>query len=212
MGAWLSRFVLSMNKNNLEMKKTIKLLAVVIILMTSVYVNASEKHSISVFAIDGKKLEVKLTNLQGKAVSYVKDIQGTVLLQKKIKSADSELFVFDVSNLSEGKYFFVIEDDSKNQSVPFEISKDDVKVDMEAIKRTYFPKIETRDNMVFVKLLADETNDLSIEIKSGDGDILFDEILKGKQGLIGRHFKFNRGNYVLTLSSNDYYEIKPLAF
>ncbi len=194
------------------MKKTIKLMTVAVLLIASVRSEAFIVSTFNVSAIGDMKLQIKMTNIQGRATSYIKDDEGKILSKKRFKGESEMDLIYDVSDLKQGSYVFVLEDESKSQSVPFEIVEGTVNVDMQQLKKTYFPKLVKKDSEVVIRLLGDETNDLSIDIKSSNGLLLFHEKIEGKRGLIGKRFKFEPGTYLVSLSSNDYFETLPLTF
>lgn len=194
------------------MKKTIKLMTVAVLLIAAVRSEASVGTTFSVSAIGDMKLQIKMTNIQGRATSYIKNEEGKILSKKRFKG-DAEMdFIYDVSDLKQGSYAFVLEDEVKHMSVPFEILNGTVEVDMQQLKKTYFPRLVKKDREVVIRLLGDETNDLFIDIKSSNGLLLFHEKIEGKRGLIGKRFKFEPGTYLVSLSSNDYFETLPLTF
>ena len=208
----ISSFELSNQKHSKEMKKVIKLTAVFILSVSAVAANATETSMFKVYSAGDMKINVEVLDIQGRATGYVMDANNRVIFEKKLKNREELNITFDVSSLEEGNYQFVLKDDFKRRSVPFELVGDRVVVKEEESKRTNFPQIVQDERNVLVKLLSDESNDLHIRIKTQDGESLFDEKLEGKLGLIGKRFEFESGEYILTLISANYSKTKYLSF
>lgn len=186
------------------MKKAIKLVSVLVLLMSMEAVKATETSTFRIYAIGGKKINVVMQNIQGKAVSYIMDQNDEILFERKLKNEGELSATFDVSYLNAGYYYFVIEEKSKRLSVPFELTDEEVVVKMEESIRTNFPKIVKENSNVMIRLLSDESNDLDIEIKTQSGELLFKEKISGRLGLIRKRFEFTSGKYLITLISNHY--------
>ncbi len=193
------------------MKKVIKMILVptMVVLLMSVRVLAGGP-SFHIYA-DNKMVNVEASG-KGRSISYVKSESGEVLLKKKVKMDGSFNMTFDLSSFEDGKYIFVLEDQYRRQSVPFEIENQKLIIDKENTERVDFPQFVEQGKDVLVKLIADESNDLFIDIKSETGDLLFQEKINGKCGLIGKRFKFNPGKYSMTLISKNYAETKYFTF
>ncbi|MEO9869653.1 MAG: hypothetical protein ABJF63_04185, partial [Ekhidna sp.] len=177
-----------------------------------VTVEASDTSAFHIYTIGDKKVNVKVSNIRGKAISYIKDESGQILFEKKLKEEGVLNIIFDLANLSNGKYIFVVEDEFKRHSVPFELLTDAVEIYMEDSQRINFPQLIKDSELVLVKFLTNESNDLLIAIKTENGQLLFQERIEGKLGLIGKRFQFEPGEYLVTLSCNDYTETKYLSF
>ena len=194
------------------MKKAIKLALVFVLLMSTAPVKAIEALEFNVYSIGDKKINVKIQGFRGKAVSYIVDKNDEIFFERKLKE-DGELNItLDLSQLNPGDYDFVIEDKSERRSTPFELTDTDVNVKMDESLCTKFPQIVKDGKKILVKLLSDGSNDLSIEIKEQGGEVLFEEKLSGKIGLIGKRFKFTSGKYLITLTSNHYSKTSYLSF
>ena len=105
-----------------------------------------------------------------------------------------------------------MEDDVKFQSIPFEVTDEGVKVIEEEQAKIFFPTVTMAGEAIAVKLISDESNDLYVSIKTEEGKVLVEEKVEGKLGLIGKKYKFEPGQYTLTLSSNEYSKTTFLAF
>ena len=195
------------------MKKAIKLAFVFILWMGTAAVEASETSELKVYSIGDKKINVEIQDIQGKVVSYILDENDQVLFERKLKEEDALMATFDVSHLKVGSYHFVVRDKFKQRSVPFEITKQDVFVKMDESVRTNFPQIiQKNDRLLFVQLLADESNDLVIEVKNESGESLFNEKIEGKLGLIGKRFEFTSGRYLIRITSNHFSQTSYFSF
>ncbi|WP_462252074.1 hypothetical protein [Ekhidna sp.] len=194
------------------MKQAFKLMMITITLIVSAAQTSQAKSTLNVLAIGDMKLQVKMSNIQGRATSFIKDENGKILSRKRVKIGEEVNLIYDVSDLTDGVYFLTLKDESKSQTVPFRLIGDEIKVQSEEFKKTFFPKLVKEEDEMLVKLLSDESNDLHIDIRSSNGDHLYYERIEGKIGLIGKRFKFNPGSYLVSISSNDYSETTPITF
>ncbi len=194
------------------MKQAFKLMMITITLIVSAAQTSQANSTLNVLAIGDMKLQVKMSNIQGRATSFIKDENGKILSRKRVKIGEEVNLIYDVSDLTDGVYFLTLKDESKSQTVPFRLIGDEIKVQSEDFKKTFFPKLVKEEDEMLVKLLSDESNDLHIDIRSSNGDHLYYERIEGKIGLIGKRFKFNPGSYLVSISSNDYAETTPITF
>lgn len=191
------------------MKKAMKLMIGLVVMVTAIQVQA--EGSLKAEVVGEKKLKVEVSNIKGQAISYIQDSKGRLVYEKKVEEENMGL-AFDLSLVRPGSYEFIVKDDVKFQSIPFEVTAQSVLVVGEEQIKTFFPTMTMDEQSVAVKLISDEENDLYINIKSEEGKVLVTEKVEGKLGLIGKKFKFEPGNYTMTLSSNAYAKTTFLSF
>jgi len=192
------------------MKKAMKLMIGLVVMVAAFHVQAGG--SLKANVVGDKKLKVEVSNISGNATSYVQDSKGQVVYRKKVEEGANLRLAFDLSLVSPGTYQFIVEDEVKFQSIPFEVTAEGVRVMENQQSKTFFPTVTTVDESIVVKLISNDDNDLYINIKSYDGQLLVSEKVEGRLGLIGKIYKFEPGKYTLTLSSDEYSKTTFLAF
>ena len=183
------------------MKKVIKLFVVIAMTISASLATANDSFKVNV--VGEKKFKVEVTEIQGAATSYVKDAQGQILYRGKSEEGKIKL-IFDFSILEAGEYELVVKDDYKVQSLPISVTTEGIEINREELKKTFFPRLEQTEDEVTVKLISDKENDLFVNITSKDGTTLVEERVEGKEGLIGKRYKFNPGEYTITMVSDDF--------
>ena len=192
------------------MQKAMKLMMVLVVMVAAIQVQA--EGSLTANVEGDKQLKVEVSNIQGNATSYIQDSKGLVVYRKKVEEGANLRLAFDLSLVRPGTYEFIVKDDVKFQSIPFEVTPERVQVIEEEQSKTFFPTVTKTDESIAVKLISDESNDLYISIKSDEGNILLNDKVEGQLGLIGKRYKFEPGKYTVTLSSNEYSKTTYLAF
>lgn len=192
------------------MKKAMKLMIGLVVMVTALQVEAAG--SLYVSADGDRNLKVEVSQLTGRASSYIQNSKGKVVYKKRVSAGENLQLAIDLSQLETGVYTFVVEDEVKFQSIPFEVTVEGVKLQEEKQVKTFFPTVTKSGQAIAVKLISDDTNDLYISIKTGGGKVLVEEKVEGQLGLIGKRYKFEPGKYSITLSSNEYSKTTFLAF
>lgn len=195
-----------------EMTKAIKLKVLVVLMMAALQLSATSPATFRVYSIGDKKVNVHATDMVGKTIAYIIDQHNEVIYKKRYVAESEVGITFDFSSAKTGEYRIVVEDNLKSFSMPLIVSDDQIEANKDKIAKTYFPQLIHDDGMVIVKLLADESNDLLIDIKDKNGVQVYREEIDGKQGLIGKRFQFLPGEYDITLSSNSFSKTKHYFF
>ena len=170
------------------------------------------EHSLFVHVVGEKQIDLHMTGINGKVRLYLADNNGTIYHEEKLKVKDEVKLNLDLGDIKEGIYTLVLRDESKLQSIPVIVNGDDVKVEMDELSKVYFPKVNLENEVLTVKMLSNESNDLNVSIYSNEGALLFEEKIEGVVGLIGKQFKFLPGSYKVTLRSESYSEVKYYSF
>ena len=170
------------------------------------------EHSLFVHVVGEKLIDLHLTDINGKVSLYLADEKGNIFHQEKFKAKEEMKIKLDLSHVTDGAYTLIIRDAEKQQSVPVTISSEDVKVEMSKLSKTYFPKVKVNQELMTIKLLSNEDNDLHVKIHSTEGILLYDEKIEGALGMIGKQFKFLPGTYKLTLTSDNYSDVQYFSF
>lgn len=190
------------------MKKAIKLFAAITMIIGASYVNANGT-TLEANVVSNTRFRAEVSNVHGPSISYIRDKSGQILY--KNKSKENKLrFVFDFGNLKPGTYELVVKDEFKEQIQPIHLNDSGIEINEEELKKIFFPRLEQYEDGVLIKLLSDETNDLSVSIKLDNGTVLFEEIIDAKTGLIGRKYLLRPGDYMVTMISDDFAKTKNI--
>ncbi|KAA0989495.1 hypothetical protein [Dyadobacter aurulentus] len=109
------------------MKKTILAIAVLVGVSTANFSVAADKAkeanaSIEVVAAGELKFKLKLDGVKERSTVAIKDFSGVTVYSTSIPKSESYTKVFDLSNLADGSYTFVISNGSEVSTKPFSIS------------------------------------------------------------------------------------------
>ena len=191
------------------MKKAIRLFAVMAMIISASFVNASET-TFTAELVGEMKFRVVVSDIRGTSSAYIRDANGNILYKKQSNEGLLRK-TFDFSRLDMGTYEIVVKDEAKVRMLPIAITENGVEFDQAELEKFYFPVVEENEDVVVVKLLSDEGNDLSVNISSRSGELLASEKIEGKLGLIGRKYHFNPGQYAITVRSNDFIETQYIT-
>ncbi len=86
----------------------------------------------TVKALGDLKFKLTADNLQKKTYIVIKNTQGEILYSEYVSHSEEFSKVYDLSNLSDGEYYFEMISGNKKTVKPFEIST--------SVKRTALPK------------------------------------------------------------------------
>lgn len=188
------------------------MLGLVLLLASSILLSAKKPPVFRVLAIGEMKVNLFVDKVGGKATAFIINENQQVIHRIKRTQDDHLNLTLDFSELNKGQYQIVFQDEIRRRSVPVILQDDTVLVNEDQSEKVYFPQLVRTDDIVLIKLISDEKNDLSINIMDKQGNILINDVLKGERGLIGKRFKFEQGNYIVRLKSKDYEQTKYLSF
>ena len=110
------------------MKKTILAIAVLVGVSTASFSYANEKNNnssaaaIELVSGDNVTFRLKLDSVKEKSSVIIKDDFGTVLYSSAIPKSENYSKVFDLSNLLDGNYTFIVNNGSEVTEKPFVIA------------------------------------------------------------------------------------------
>ncbi|WP_254561152.1 DUF3244 domain-containing protein [Dyadobacter diqingensis] len=109
------------------MKKTILAIAVLVGISTASFSFAGEKVNTNAAAIelvsaDNLTFRLKLDSVKEKSSVTIKDENGTVLYSSAIPKSENYSKVFDLSNLLDGNYTFIVNNGTEITEKPFVIA------------------------------------------------------------------------------------------
>ena len=194
------------------MKKSVNSILVIILLMIATTGKANGSLKVHIYEVGESKFKVEVLNIRGKAVSFIKDQNDQILFERKLNKEDSTSLIFDLSNIEDGEYTFIVEDQFKRQTVPFTLIEEKVSVHFEQMDRLNFPQLIRDNNKVLVKFLSNDEQNLKLAIRNRLGDTLFQDEIKGVPGLVGKQFQFEPGEYLVTMSCEGFSSTEYLSF
>jgi hypothetical protein len=107
------------------MKKTILAIAVLVGVSTASFAISNENNSaaaIELVSADNLTFRLKLDSVKEKSSVTIKDEVGTVLYNSAIPKAENYSKVFDLSNLLDGNYTFILRNGTEITEKPFVIA------------------------------------------------------------------------------------------
>lgn len=110
------------------MKKTILAIAVLVGVSAANFTYANEKvknnesAAIELVSADNVTFRLKLDSVKEKSSVVIKDEFGTVLYSSAIPKSENYSKVFDLSNLLDGNYTFIVNNGSDTTEKPFVIA------------------------------------------------------------------------------------------
>jgi len=108
------------------MKKTILAVAVLLSVSVANITKAEDKvkENASIELVSTGELKFKLTldNVKERSTVTIKDYSGEIVYVSSLPKAESYSKVFDLSNLADGNYSFVVNNGGETSTKPFSIS------------------------------------------------------------------------------------------
>ncbi len=111
------------------MKNLIKKSIVLVVLFTTLLVNANEISSLRNLK-DEKTTMLTLLNVKKGNQLIMKDAFGKVLYRQSISNSGEFVKGFDLTSLPNGKYYFLLKGDLQKKIIPFRINKNVQKVEV----------------------------------------------------------------------------------
>lgn len=110
------------------MKKTILTIAVLVGVSAANFSIAADKvkenNAASIELVSGAELKFKLSleNVKERSSLVIKDYTGNIVYSTSIPKSENYTKIFDLSNLADGNYSFIINNGSEISTKPFAIS------------------------------------------------------------------------------------------
>ncbi|MDE3740203.1 hypothetical protein [Maribacter polysaccharolyticus] len=178
------------------MKNLIKTGLVVIVLFTTLFVNANPTKEV---LDDNPKTRLTLSNVkQGNKLS-VKDVYGAVLYRETIRNSGNYIKTFDLTSLPDGDYFFELVDDLKIKTIPFTVQATAVSLKKDHETIVLRPFVKSKENLVYVSSPSTVARSLKINIYYDDNGykLINSETLENTKDIcrIYELNKIEKGNY-----------------
>ncbi len=178
------------------MKNLIKTGLVVVVLFTTLFVNANPTKEV---LDDNPKTRLTLSNVkQGNKLS-VKDVYGAVLYRETIRNSGNYIKTFDLTSLPDGDYFFELVDDLKIKTIPFTVQATAVNLKKDHETIVLRPFVKSKENLVYVSSPSTVARSLKINIYYDDNGykLINSETLENTKDIcrIYELNKIEKGNY-----------------
>lgn len=184
------------------MKKLIKKSLLVVAVLTTMVINATNTNNVVVNVIDVKVIDLKLNNSDGELQISVIDTYGEVLhVEEFVGSFFSKKY--DLNTLPEGDYYFEIEGQTKINLMHFNISKNGIEFKNVVDSVYYKPTVRQDGDLFFITKVALEEESLVITLLDKNLNTLYKEELSNNVNL-GKTLnltKLEAGTYNLLLKS-----------
>ena len=145
------------------MRNLIKTSLVMVVLFTTLLVNANEISSVRNLN-DEKTTVLTLSNVKQGNKLYIKDAFGLVLYKESIKNSGEFVKGFDLTSLPDGNYYFELNSELDIKTVPFTVKMNVVEFQKELETTIYKPFISVKDNYIILSKLSLNKQPLEIKI------------------------------------------------
>lgn len=172
------------------MKNFMKNILVLAIVFATLSSNATEKTSLN-NEENGKTTLILKDVVQGEKL-IIKDGFGVVLYNETLLKSGKYTKTFDLTTLPDGNYIFELDKKTKIKVYPFSVTSNTVKFDKESLKIIFKPKVEYKDNTIYVRALNSDMTPSKVELQYNVIDTTFETIYSeniSNTSLIAKEFK-----------------------
>ncbi|MEQ8561460.1 MAG: hypothetical protein RJQ05_00420 [Cytophagales bacterium] len=192
------------------MKNAMKILSILLLAGSLSLSNAKANNKFNVNIKDQTKVQVELTEFGDNYSIEIRNSIGEKIYETHNLSIVNLKFSVDLLNQEKGLYHLIVKNDVKMKKVPILIGEQFVSINTNQIKTTFFPQLEKNGNSVLVKVISNGESDLQLDILNDLGINLYHTQIGGQNGMVGKKFWFEPGDYIVTFNSNDYQFQKEL--
>ena len=184
------------------MKKVIKNSLVLAVLFTTMISYANE----NVTNENDEATNVTLNDVTEGSVLSIKDVNGLILYKEIIKVSGDYSKKFDLTSLPDGNYIFELDKDFEIKSIPFNVKRNVVDLNIENKSVVFKPAMVLENNMLRIqKTILNSEKGLNIKIYFENGDLVHSEKFNN-ENLINKTYDFSKslkGKYKVLLSTED---------
>ena len=194
------------------MKKLIKSGLLIVALLATVIVNASEKLNVEVASNTSKLLSISLTEVTSGEYIKIKDYSGQVLFSEQLKKSDNYTKMLSFSALPEGLYFIESKEETKIQVTPVLVSSDRVTLVDSSAKTYLAPEITFNGDEMMVLVRNYNNSPVSITVYNESGTLL-SETENNNNTLVFKHFSTQdlpTQKIIISVSEGEYSFIKEI--
>lgn len=164
---------------------------------------------------EGRKVSVTINQLKTDATIQLIDADRAILADEKVSLGEPRVTkVFDLANLPEGKYSFVVSTSQKETVQPLEITAKDIVI-LEDQRQAYLvPMIRLGDDYVDVSWVSNgQASNLSVQITSLTGNTVFADQIRNTIKVERRYnlAQLERGEYTMIVSTPNNTQYKRLT-
>lgn len=187
-----------------------KILSILLLAGSLSLSNAKANNKFNVNIKDQTKVQVELTEFGDNYSIEIRNSIGENIYETHNLNIVNLKFSVDLLNQEKGLYHLIVKNDVKMKKVPILIGEQFVSINTNQIKTTFFPQLEKNGNSVLVKVISNGESDLQLDILNDLGINLYHTQIGGQNGMVGKKFWFEPGDYIVTFNSNDYQFQKEL--
>lgn len=172
------------------MKNFMKNILVLAMVFATLSSNATEKTSLN-NEEDGKTTLILKDVVQGEKL-IIKDNFGVVLYNEILLKSGEYTKTFDLTTLPDGNYIFELDKQAQIKVYPFTVASNTVKFDKENLKVIFKPKVEYKNNAIYVRALNADMSPSKVELLYNVTDSSFETIYSeniSNTSLIAKEFK-----------------------
>ncbi|QCX37497.1 hypothetical protein FF125_03245 [Aureibaculum algae] len=193
------------------MKQIIKNSLVLVVLFATMISYANE----IVTNENDETTSVTLNNVTEGSVLSIKDVDGLILYKETIQVSGDYSKKFDLTSLPDGNYIFELDKDFEIKSIPFNVKRNIVDLNIENKSVVFKPAMVFENGMLRIqKTILNSEKELSIKIYFENGDLVHSENFNNEK-LINKTYDFSKslkGKYKVLLSTEDRTFSKEINF
>jgi hypothetical protein len=192
------------------MKRLMKNVATLLVCLISISVFAGSSPDVSVVYVGKKTIALYLGHAEDNVqMVRLKDVNGSVLLTDRVKSAEASGRRYNLANLPAGKYTLMIENDGRTVMQPMTITSEAINLAREDMKTLFAPAVRMHGQKLDYTLLCLNPAAVSIEIIDDEGRKNYNAT-NAEHGSVQRRFDITAlspGTYtIVTRIQNDQFE------
>ncbi|MFD0990638.1 hypothetical protein ACFQ1R_11060 [Mariniflexile jejuense] len=173
--------------------------------MFATLLSFANEASFYTFKSDAKRTSLTLNNVKQGDKFSIKDENGIVLYTEEIQKSGIYSKGFNFTSLPNGDYVFELDKDLETNTIPFTVKSNAVFVNKDLETTTFKPYVKQKNNMLFISKLAPNLETMKISIyadNNSEFELLYSEKVEGIKA-IEKVYKLEKGNYKVTISSNN---------
>lgn len=150
-----------------------------------------------------KKVSLVVADLASHATVQLKDLQGNILLDERIKNAAQFAKVFNLEQLPAGTYRLVIITETRETIQPLTLTETGITVDENQREVIYAPAIICKNGFVDVSLLNNRLTTVEVSVFDAAGEKMFTDTQRNVLKVERRYDTSNLpiGNYLVRVST-----------
>ncbi|AUS05044.1 hypothetical protein [Pseudotamlana carrageenivorans] len=179
---------------------------ILIVAMLATVLGFAEGDAKVIVKRDAKKTTITLEDVKPGDLVSIKDNQGIIIFKESVETTGTYKKGFDLTELANGDYVFEIDKDLEVNTIPFKVRANEIEFD-ESEESTYFkPHTKKEADLLYVTKLC-SNNEATIinifnEVEQGTYKMVHSELIENTLA-IKKVYKLNKGNYKITIHSNN---------